>query len=533
MDEKTKVLAVDDEKFNLMLLKGCLKSDRYEITGCTNAVEALQEFKRSYFDIVLLDVLMPGIDGFELRKLIRQIDKEKPIIFLTALVDDINTTMLNQISWDSHTYYMNKSYSKKLLDSKIQQAVEIHRSRRLATDYYKRLEAEMALAGDLQKILLPNWCVLDENMTVCSLYQPNSKVSGDIFEIFRISGSKYLFFIGDIAGHGVQAALYMSAIQAFLKVSSIGREIEVHELLNQLNRFLCNELVSSTYMTCMVAKIDFETNRISLHSAGHPTLLGCTRHSGEIREFGDLEKGGVPVGWFPETVYGEENTCEYEFDDDTIFIAQTDGIDDVCNKENECLDKATYREILGMLSENSDAITLPYRLRKSFEQLGYDNAPDDVTLVAIQKKSKDPDLFEELIPSQISMVSKIAIKFAGVVEERTGQLEAVTKVELLVHEYLNNVIIHGLEMQKNAKNCIYISMLIKEHEITLRGIDRGKFWDFNGAFRENAGAGATTEADPSSPATSGRGLQILRDITSHIVYNTYCGLNETIFVMKY
>ena len=123
MSDKIKVLAVDDAPANLMILKGCLRGGNFELVTCTNAIDALQEFKKQYFDILLLDVIMPGIDGFELRKLIREVDKERPIIFLTAMIDDGNMTMLNQITWDSNTYYLNKVFDKKVLVQKITEVV--------------------------------------------------------------------------------------------------------------------------------------------------------------------------------------------------------------------------------------------------------------------------------------------------------------------------------------------------------------------------------------------------------------------------
>ena len=203
MGDKIKVLAVDDAPANLMILKGCLKGDEFELVTSSNALDALQKFKDQYFDIVLLDVIMPGIDGFELRKLIREVDAERPIIFLTAMVDDGNMTMLNQISWDSNTYYLNKIINKKILIQKITEVVNVQRTRQMDRLYSRKLESELKLAGDLQRILLPKWAMLDQSMIFSALYAPAMQVSGDIFEIIRLDDGRYLVFIGDIAGHGL------------------------------------------------------------------------------------------------------------------------------------------------------------------------------------------------------------------------------------------------------------------------------------------------------------------------------------------
>jgi len=530
MENKIKVLAVDDEKFNLMLLKGCLKADQYEIVGCTNAVDALQEYKKQYFDVLLLDVLMPGIDGFELRKLIRGIDKEKPIIFLTALVDDVNTTMLNQISWDPYTYYMNKSYSKKLLSNKIEQAVEVYRSKRMMESYYNKLETEMDVAGDLQKLLLPDWCVLNKAFCASFIYLPCAKVSGDIYELFQIYGDKYLFFVGDIAGHGMQAALYMAAVQSFLKVAAAGKDVKPHNLLNQLNSFFCNELGSGTYMTCLVAVVDFGSNHISIQSAGHPGLVGCSANNEKVWQIGDHNKGGMPIGWFAENKYTEDDTSDAVFEDDTVIIGCSDGLMDLTNKDNVSMSDDDRNELIGMLSVSSDVITIPYRIMKSMEQIGFDHNPDDVCVVAFKKQLKNEKLIIKRIPPQISNVSKTAIEFSNFIQEKTGNLELAAKIELLISEYLNNVIIHGMNSKQSSKNIICMSLMVDEHDIVLRGLDRGKIWEFSPNTNDvNADGGSSA----GNAATSGRGLQIIRDITDHVTHDTYYGLNETVFYVKY
>ena len=527
MAEKIKVLAVDDEKFNLMLLKGCLKSDTYDITGCTNAVDALQEFKKQFFDVILLDVLMPGIDGFELRKLIRQLDAERPIIFLTALVDDINTTMLNKISWDSYTYYMNKSFSKKLLSSKIQQAVGVYRGRKMVADYYHKLEDEMGLAGDIQRILLPNWCELYDTAMLCSYYAPCSKVSGDLFDFFPISPGRYMLFLGDIAGHGMQAALYMAAVQSYVKAAAARGATKPHELLNKLNDFFCEELGSGTYMTCLSAVLDFNDNTVTVQSAGHPGLLGCRRGGGDdVVVLGDNERGGLPIGWFASSKYLEEDTSVHSINDDTVILGYTDGILDVCDRDKQTMDESEFLSMIGALSASSDAATMPYRLRTALGQMGYDQSPDDICIVAIQKipKSHPRDL-SRIIQPKLPNVSETAIEFSGLLQRHGGSLELTTRVELLISEYLNNVIIHGSEGNSKNRQPIYIAMHVDDDKLSLRGLDRGKSWNLEGDTGDQ-------NAEQLNIPTSGRGIQIIKDITDHVTHSNYCGLNETVFFIN-
>ena len=240
MENRYKILAVDDEKFNLLLLESCLQSESCDLVTCNDALKAFSEFKKADFDVILLDILMDGIDGFEVRQLIRSRNKKIPIIFLTSLLDDINSTLVNRITADQYSYYLNKSFNKKTLIEKIEQAVQTYRESAAANGFLQKIESDLALAGEVQRLVLPNWCQINDQLISSFLYEPNFKVSGDIFEFYRIADGRHLVVLGDIAGHGVQAALYMMALQAFLKMllaEIAPEELQVHQVMNRINEF--------------------------------------------------------------------------------------------------------------------------------------------------------------------------------------------------------------------------------------------------------------------------------------------------------
>ena len=516
-----RVLAVDDAVANLMILKGVLKGNEFKVVTSTNALEALQLFKQEFFDVVLLDVIMPGIDGFELRKLIREVDMERPIIFLTSMIEDGSMKMLNQIVWDTNTFYLNKVTDKNTLIRKIKEVVANHRIRNVERQRSNKLEGELKLAGELQRILLPEWCEIDKHIMVSSIYKPAMHVSGDIFEIIQIGEAKYLLFIGDIAGHGVSAALYMATIQSWLKVSVQKYNKSPHELLNKLNRFFCKELQSSTYMTALAAIIDFETNHISLQSAGHPPMI-IGSPSLKTMYTSDASRGGLPIGWFKDTEYEESDNFEYDFPDDAIFITMTDGVYDIENEHQEVLAESDYREMVETLLADTDGLIFPYRMADMMEKMGYYIAPDDYTFVAVTKNTHNPNLRQHLIPAKLSAIAEVAEDFASI----TNDMKLGAEIDLLVHEYLNNVIIHGKNRPDKKEKVIYISIEKKGERLEIRGLEQGAPWNIQEAV---------DETDPGSGdnyATSGRGTHILQSITDYISYNSFCGLNETRFVLK-
>ena len=536
MSDVIKVLAVDDVEANLMIIRGCLKGDGFELVTCTNAVDALQKFKEQYFDILLLDVIMPGIDGFELRKLIRATDPDRPIIFLTSMVEDKNMTMLNQITWDANTYYLNKAVGKKTLIQKITEVVTTYRRKLMEHKYSDQLEEERVLAGDLQKVLLPNWCICNNDLLFSSIYVPYMHVSGDLYEIIPFGDSKYLFFIGDISGHGLSAALYMAAVQSWLKMVLRDNDIKIHDLMSRLNKYFCEDLQSKNYMTALAAIIDFKNNHISLHSAGHPGVLLASPEKKTVT-VSDTKKGSMPLGWMADAKYPETENVDCDFDDDTIFVALTDGVLDMTNEDGQTMPEEDLHSLIQCQLDNPNVVALPYRIRGIMGKMGFDKAPDDFTIVAFQKRSARKGILERVIPARLPEVDKVAQEFSAI----TDDLRQSTEIDLCVREYLNNVIVHGSHDKKKAPDLIYIGIGEENGDLVLQGAERGGKWDITGTretndpqlFTPEAGAAdKKPEEEENLFATSGRGIQIIKAITQYVSYETNSGLNETKFVFN-
>ena len=197
-------------------------------------------------------------------------------------------------------------------------------------------------------------------MTV-SYYRRGNKVGRSV-RILPLAGRRYMLFLGDIAGHGMQAALYMAAVQSYVKVAAARGATKPHELLNELNDFFCEELGAATYMTCLTAVFDFKANTVTVQSAGHPGLLECRRGSENVSILGDRERGGLPIGWFATSKYLEEDTTVHKIGDESMIIGYTDGILDVCDREKQTMDESEFLSLIGALSASSTPRRIPYRL---------------------------------------------------------------------------------------------------------------------------------------------------------------------------
>ena len=276
MPDKKKILVIDDEQFSLKTVQACMRGTDYSLTLCLDPQEAYSKFKSEPYDVIITDINMNGINGFDLRGLIRNSNKLIPIIFMSSLADNMDNTLMKQITADRYSYYMNKSFKKMDLLMMIERALEVPNAQQQIAALKDGIEKDLRLAGQIQKFMLPQWSMVNDDFVMSYIYEPHAQVSGDLHEFFPIGAHRYISVVGDISGHGISAALCMTPIQLFIKnlfAYQSQETITPDLVLTQLNKIFCNNFKQNVYMTCLIVLWDFENNHLIYHSAGHPDMI--------------------------------------------------------------------------------------------------------------------------------------------------------------------------------------------------------------------------------------------------------------------
>ena len=244
----------------------------------------------------------------------------------------------------------------------------------------------------------------------------------------------------------------------------------------------------------------------------------------------------MPLGWMADAEFPESENYDCDFEDDTIFVAITDGVLDMANEDGQTLSEEELNSLIQVQLDNPNVVALPYRIKSIMAKMGFDKAPDDFTIVAFQKRTARKGAIERVIPAKLPEVDKIAQEFSAI----TDDLRLSTEIDLCVREYLNNIIVHGSHDKKKAPDLIYVSIGNENDDLVLQGAERGGKWDITGTRETNDPQLFTPDADSEKKpeeeenlfATSGRGIQIIKAITKFVSYETNCGLNETKFVFN-
>ncbi len=415
------ILYVEDEDYIRNNMIASLRRRVETIYSASSGEEGLKQFKNHQPDLVITDIRMPGMNGLEMIKKIRRLKNNIKIIMLSAHSETKSLLEAIEIGVDG---YILKPYQTKqlyklietlaksiILDKKVQE-----QSKKI-NELYTALMKDMETAGSVQEYLLPDHLIVEKDLFFSSTYIPSSKIGGDLYDIIKISETEYISYIGDISGHGVKAALLMTAVK-----TTINRVIEdekLHEpylILNRLSSILTRELFNSEYMTLLVCYINCEKKYIRSLNAGHPPLIIYNKKNKSI--IAHKPEGSIPIGWIPNYLYTPDEENEIKFDHDQILFLYTDGLFECENTESEELGLAGLKKFLEENAGNHSSVVLPMKIRDTLIENNYNISSDDITFVSFSRipDRQSPDslsFFSGSIRTELSLIVERAAEFAA------------------------------------------------------------------------------------------------------------------------
>lgn len=532
-----KVLLLDDEALVRTALKAFLKGTEFCLVAVSTAEEAEAALRHANFDIIVSDILMDPVDGFAFRDRVRRFDSGIPFIFLTSAAGGHDNSLFLRIMDDLFSYYLPKGAGANILLQKLRQVAQTFRTRQEARQQQAIIRRNHAIAATVQQALMPPWAYRGEGCEYAFLYKPFDKISGDLFEYFPQSEHSALFVFGDISGHGTHSALAMTALSTYLKqVINAENAGKPHEIANLINRFLRTELSGVVYVCAMILYWDFAKNILRVLNCGLPDILHCANPAGEVCQVSTDNCGAIPLGLMPNQILNESDTVEIHFPDDSVFLFFSDGILDQSRDElgNEMLSTDILKQLFGEeLKKNGESglWSLPYRIYHTLRERGYNHPQDDCSLVVIRKTPPAADdVFELLVPADYMEIDRSIQKASNYLRQKMFDEKACVKAELLLSEFLTNVLKHGMRNKILTHDCMVMRLeRVAGSELHVCVWDRGKCWD------------QWLDAEPDLPpddqldelgckrSVNGRGIPILRKVSQSITISHWDSLNKTVF----
>ncbi|MFV0423284.1 PP2C family protein-serine/threonine phosphatase [Oleidesulfovibrio sp.] len=319
MKDSSSILIVDDSRSVRSALASLL-SVTHQINEAADGTEALQAYTQSRPDIILLDLNMPGMNGLEVLRVIREDhnDDETYILILTA--DDSTETKTRGLSLGANDF-LSKPFDIAELKARVGVAERQRKLTKQLVDYARRIQNEIDLVASLQSKLLPTATPYMQGIHIESLYQPSGEASGDYFDFFPIhDGTSIRTVVADVSGHGARAAFIMSIVRTLFRVTQ-SKFMSLTETIELLDKHLMDAIGSEEdFVTVFAADIDFKKSSMQYVNAGHcPGIL-----MSEDGTFSNLSSTMPLLGFFnPPIRYG---TCSFTVGSGLLLF--TDGFFD-------------------------------------------------------------------------------------------------------------------------------------------------------------------------------------------------------------
>jgi len=376
---KAKILVVDDEQRNVRLLSVILRAEGYEILQGYSGEEALEKAQKESPDLILLDIMMPSIDGYDVCKRLREIEQTKaiPIVMITALRELNDKIKALDVGADD---FISKPFDRFEVLARVRSSLRVKRLYDKLEKQNQILESELVMAREVQQALLPKDinAKMPPNLEFCCKYIPALAVGGDFFDIAKISPNVIGVFIADVMGHGAQPALITVLIKTLL--SELFHEVQTPaELLSELNRRY-NALVRQTgiFTSAFYLTVDVSKRKVIFSNAGHPPALLIHREKFQLSQL--VRESGLALGLAGDYNYqNHESKLERG---DTILL-YTDGLSDITNQNGKVFGLENLKSVVTDNLKLQNATLIQTILSAIDKFTG--NAPnsDDITVLAI------------------------------------------------------------------------------------------------------------------------------------------------------
>ncbi|HXH27509.1 MAG TPA: fused response regulator/phosphatase [Candidatus Polarisedimenticolia bacterium] len=265
-----RILVVDDEPAMLRTVSRIL-SPRYDVQGFSDGAQALASFRATPYDLAIIDVRMPGMDGFELMREIKKVNPRIEVILVTGSVTDLDEKLIRSIE-ERAFYLITKPFSRPVLTSLVGWSLEMQRLEEERDGLIRRLTEDLERARRYQQALLPRGLPRSFGpVRVASAYLSCEAVGGDLFDVVPLPDDRLMLMVADVAGHGVAAALLTGMVK-----TSLGRSFQEGLGLASTAKAVQETLLPlgpQRVVTLFIGIVDVGGRTLQYLNAGHPPAL--------------------------------------------------------------------------------------------------------------------------------------------------------------------------------------------------------------------------------------------------------------------
>jgi len=379
-----KILIVDDEEDILDLVDLSLTADGFDVITARSGPEALEKVKEEMPDLILLDISMPDMDGYEVMRRLKGDRRTSsiPIIMLTAASDKRDKVRSFSAGADD---YVVKPFDADELTARIEAVLSRTRTIRYINPLIstmgdwsvEELGSSLETAVKIQRNLLPKEPPKLEGIQFGNILESSRTVSGDFYDYIPLDQYRVGIAIADIRGKGLPASLLMVMVRTILRL--VSRELDSPgDVLKKINDMLQTDTDPEFFATMIYGILDTRSLTFRYANGGHCSPIRANEQSKNV---GFLREGGLILGVFDFALFED---VEVELEEGDLLFFYTDGV-----TETESPNGDIYGEerlagfVRDHLSLSADDLCRAIR-DELYEFSGTYQRADDMTIVAIK-----------------------------------------------------------------------------------------------------------------------------------------------------
>jgi sigma-B regulation protein RsbU (phosphoserine phosphatase) len=397
------ILVVDDNETNRDLLSRQIEAQGYQAATATDGQEALAMIQTGKYDLILLDIIMPKMNGYQVLERLRNSQwRNIPVIMISAL-DELDS-VVKCIEMGAEDY-LAKPFNSVLLRARIGACLEKKRLRDQETHYLAqlseanqeitklnellqtenlRLSTELEVTRRLQQMILPKDRELNEisQLEIAGFMEPAEEVGGDYYDVLQIS-DRIKIGIGDVTGHGLESGVLMLMVQTAVRTLMEHEETDPKKFLEVLNRTIYKNVQRmNSDKNLTLCLVDYQKGILNL-SGQHEEIV-VVRSGGKIERIDTIDLG-FPIG-LEETISDFIFSLEIKLNSGDIVILYTDGITEAENYLGEQYGIEKLCEIVKNNWQKSANKIRQLVIDDLRAHIGKQTIYDDITLLVLKQK---------------------------------------------------------------------------------------------------------------------------------------------------
>lgn len=383
-----RILAVDDNPVNIKVVSQFLLNQGYEVITAASGEEAIEKFQSESPELILMDIMMPGMNGHEATTRIKELSGNRwvPVIFMSALSREEDKVKGLEVGGDD---YVTKPVEFSILAAKItaMQRIAEMQSRLTRTmdeleRYQQEAETEQETAHELMNRLFAAGHIESENLRIW--HQPATRFSGDLVIAARSPGNRIYLLQADSTGHGLTAALPLLPVaQTFYELSRKG--LSVGQIVKKMNAQLKEFMPVNRFLALTMVLIDSNNNIVEVWNGGNPPMFLINDKGDVIHRF---DSKHLALGILSDESF-DMSTEFAKSEGVSTAVLCSDGLAEAANAAGEDFGEARLIECFKTSSQPSVLVEC---IVNTLEQhLGDAKAHDDVSLLVVSSDAGKQD----------------------------------------------------------------------------------------------------------------------------------------------